>query len=286
MIKLSQKAYKLKTQDAFYVAKIIDNNQIEKIFKNIDTLKISCFVKILCNIDHHFLTPCHDHYLYLMPYLDHDDHIMPEIKIKHYYQFLANLHNQSSYNMKISQSYYDNLSDYLGHIIERREADYRQLIETYEKISMRSPDQWFFIMNYLKYFETLDKAKQFLSQFKDITKGNTSTRVCFNYQHFDYNHIYIKYGCLISIDHVNINIPVFDLFNIFQNDNFFLFDSHVLFENYLNIISLNDDEKILLKCLLNIIPNISFMKDEIQNIIDMNRLLNYIDSIGHFIEQL
>ncbi len=286
VIHLSERAFKIKSDDTFFVAKLINDNSLENMFENINTLQISYFVKVILNIHHQFITPYKNQYIYLMPYLENIDEMGIEMKIHYYLNYIANIHHQTSHYIKLNQTYMQEFYDYLFHIIQEGTSYYQQLVESFEKIQIRSPTQWFYMMNYYRIIKTYNHAKQYLLEYQEHIQSNKNIRVTLNYQNFYFDHILIKDRCLLSIDHICIHLPVFDLYHIFRNKNFELFDSHLLFEYYMNIMSLNDDEIVLLKCLLSILPMIELQNNQIDNIILLSQLLNYIDAIDYFIHQI
>ena len=108
LIKLTQNVYKLKTNDGYYVAKCVEDKHIETIYEYIETLHIHCFVQILLNKNNELLTPYQNNYLYLMPYVDNNQGLLKEMKIKYYFETLAYLHYNSFYFTKVNQQYSQN----------------------------------------------------------------------------------------------------------------------------------------------------------------------------------
>ena len=111
----------------------------------------------------------------------------------------------------------------------------------------------------------------------------TSVRICLNNGNFDYHHICIKDKQLISIDHIRYDMPLYDLYNIYQKIPDFMFDLDCFKSDYFNKIEFLEEEYVLLYCLMNIVPIAVFDHDELDNIIKFSRLLYYLDSINEFI---
>ncbi|MCD7949167.1 MAG: hypothetical protein LUG12_02750 [Erysipelotrichaceae bacterium] len=286
IIKISDRVFKIKSYNDFYVAKIVNNYELEKIFYNIDAMQINVLVKVLLNIKRQYLTSYKHQYIYLMPFLENKNDIPVEIKIKKYFELIAYLHNQSFYTIKVNDQYFQQLYEDLSKIIQERFNYYQQLILKYEKISFRSPSQWYFIMNYHHLYEALENSHNYLRQFIDLTNDYTDMRICFNYQNFDLAHVLMKPYCLLAIDHICMQMPIFDLYSVFENEKFSLFNEDILWATYFQLITLKNHEKILLKCLLYMIPCIEFTNDEIDNILLLTKLLTYIEEVDHFIRQI
>ncbi|MEG0685159.1 MAG: hypothetical protein RR428_08885 [Coprobacillus sp.] len=221
-----------------------------------------------------------------MPYIENSVGLLKEVKIKFYFETLAYLHYNSFYFTKINQQYFDNLKNDILKIINERTIYYQQMIKNFEDVIIRSPSQWMLVMNYYRIYEALCSSRQYLSQYLEHTKNYTQIRVCLNYKHFDYNHIALKDRLLLSIDNVCIDLPIYDLFDIYQRIPDILFDLDCFCDYYFKKIELKEDEKLLLCCLMNIVPIIEYGQDEIENIIKLSRLLYYLDSVHNFIAQL
>lgn len=286
IIKVTDRVYKIKCNNGYYAVKIVDNRQIEQVYEYIETLHIECFVQVLINKNNEILTPFHQNYLYLMPYIENSVGLLKEVKIKFYFETLAYLHYNSFYYTKVNQQYFETLQNDILKIINERTSYYQQMIKNFENIVIRSPSQWMLVMNYYRIYEALCCARQYLSQYLEHTKEFNQIRVCLNYKHFDYNHIALKNRLLLSIDNVCIDLPIYDLFDIYQRIPDILFDLDCFCEYYFKKIELREDEKLLLCCLMNIVPIIEYGTDEIENIIKLSRLLYYLDSIHNFIAQL
>ncbi|MEG0366164.1 MAG: hypothetical protein RR585_04980 [Coprobacillus sp.] len=286
LIKLTQNVYKIKTNENCLVVKIVSDRHIEKVYDYIETLHIHCFVQLYLNKNNELLTPYGDQYLYLMPFVDNSQGRLKEMKIKFYFETLAYLHYNSFYYTKVNQQYFDTLQNDILNVINERTNYYQQMIQNFVNIVLRSPSQWMLVMNYYRIYESLCSARQYLSQYLDHTKEFHQIRVCLNYKHFDYDHISLKEKMFISIDNVCIDLPIYDLFDIYQRIPDILFDLDCFCEYYFKKIELKQDEKLLLCCLMNVVPIIDYGDDEIENIIKLSRLLYYLDSIHNFIGQL
>lgn len=286
LIKITDHVYKVKTNTDVYILKIVYQKELTKTIGYIEALHLKCFVKVIYNKNHQCLTPYHKQYIYLMPYVDNNRGMMKEMKIKFYFETLAYLHTTSFYYTKINQDYFKTLNQDIMDIIHEREIYYEQMIQNYESIVYRSPSQWLLVMNYYRIHQALCNARQYLSQYLQLTKDYTQIRVCLNYKHFDYDHIALKDRVLLSIDNMTIDLPIYDLFDMYQRIPDILFDLDCFSQYYFKNVELKEDEKRLLFCLMNIVPIIYYTDDEIENIIKLSRLLYYLDSICAFIQQI
>jgi hypothetical protein len=287
MIKLTKNVYKLKTDNTKqFVVKIIDNKKIEKIYDYITAMHLKCFVPICLNKNNEIITPYNHHYFYIMPCIDNSQGVLKELKLKFYFETLAYLHINSFFYIKVNQDYFQTIHQDINSIIHEREIYYQQMIQNYESILYRSPSQWMLVMNYYRIYESLCQARQYLTQFIDYTKSFTQMRVCLTYKNFDYNHICLKERLLLSLDCIEMDLPIYDLFDMYQKIPDILFDLDCFSQHYFHKIEYKKEEKLLLCCLMSIVPIIYYSDDEIENIIKLSRLLYYIDSIHGFIESM
>ena len=86
-------------------------------------------------------------------------------------------------------------------------------------------------------------------------KGKNEIRLSLTYNHFNKEHIFVSDETLISIDQMKINYCIYDLIDIFQNHDE-LYESLPLLEYYLKEVKLLKEEKILIQCILSIVPQV------------------------------
>jgi hypothetical protein len=277
-IKVNDYVYKIKS-DQYYYLKFVSDDTLNHIVDYIESLHLKCFVDILKNKDNQILTSYQDYYFYLMEALDESQDELKEIKMKTYFETLSYLHYHSCYYLKVNQEYFKKIYHDINHIIEERTQYYDDIMKSCEQKVYRSPSQWLFVLNYYRIMNSLYTAKMYLKKFMDLVVHVSSLRVCLVYKNFDYQHISLKNRKLLSIDHMSIDIPIYDIYDIYSKLPDILFDLDCLSDYYLKTMVLNDYEKVLLCTLLNVVPVIYLEDDEISNIIKISRLLYYIDSI-------
>lgn len=285
-IKLSSHVFKLKCHEGYFVVKITSQKSLQNMYDLVETLNLSCFVHIIPNLHHEYLTIYQHQYFYLMPFIESGSQHLKEMKIQFYFETLAYLHEHSFYDMKVNQQYFHTLEKDVLKVINERFQYYEKMIESYENEVYRSPSQWMLVMNYYRIYDALALAKQYLSQYMNCIQECHSIRICLTYKNFDYQHISLKHKCLISLDYMEMDLPIYDIFDMYQKIPDILFDLDCLSQSYLKKFELRKEEKLLLCCLMNIVPIIQFEHDEIDNIIKLSRLLYYLDSVHHFITQL
>lgn len=278
-IKINKDVYKIKLDSCFYYLKKTNHYDFQKTIDYIESLHLCCFVNVIKGKDGSVLFSYENQYYYLMESLSNSEALMKEIKIKQYFKILAYLHNHSFYNIKVNKEYFKKIYKDTFQIIQERMAYYNQIMNDYEVIEYKSPSQWLFVLNYYRLDKSLQESLVSLRRFMNKVEDFHVIRVCLTYKHFDYDHIFLKNKKLISIDNLQIDIPIYDIYDVYHKLPDILFDLDCFSEYYLNSVFLNEEEKILLCTLLKIVPIIYLDDNEINNIIKLSRLLYYVDSI-------
>lgn len=206
--------------------------------------------------------------------------------MKFYYDSLAYLHTTSFFNYSVSKNFFKQQITDISAIIHERLSYYEELMNNFEVISYRSPTGWMFVMNYHRIYGSLKKSLELLECYQAYVCNLDTIRLCLTYNNFNYNHIMMKANKLISIDQIKINICIYDIYNMYQKIPELLFDFDVILDSYFNKIKLLKEERLLLQCLLYVVPIVKLGQDEINNIIMMSRLLYYLDSISSLNKKL
>ena len=213
-----------------------------------------------------------------MPYLQEDNHIKKEMKIKTYYQILAYLHNHSFFMQHEEDAFFKKQYDDLFSLIQQRKNDYEELMREFEFRKFKSPAGWMLVLNYYR-------IVHYLSQYQEIMKGKNEIRLSLTYNHFNKEHIFVSDETLISIDQMKINYCIYDLIDIFQNHDE-LYESLPLLEYYLKEVKLLKEEKILIQCILSIVPQVQLNLQEEVNIYQMSKLICYLDGLQEIFKKL
>ena len=80
-IKLSSHVFKLKCHEGYFVVKITSQKSLQNMYDLVETLNLSCFVHIIPNLHHEYLTIYQHQYLYLMPFIESGSQHLKEMKI-------------------------------------------------------------------------------------------------------------------------------------------------------------------------------------------------------------
>ena len=275
-IKVSDKVYKLKTDKEEYALKYIEQNNLDSIIEKLKVLKINFFVYPLINIYNRYVTVFEGISFIILPWIENENILMKDLKLKLFLNSLADLHNYSFYTMKVNESFFDETYDFIAAKIDKVSDYIEEYMYKIERINYKSPSQWLFLLNYPRYIDSIDKANRALENFKEKSLKKDTVRMALTYNDFDYSHILLKKEKILGIENVELAPPIYDLFYTFSSLNEISVDTKSYYEKYFNKFILDDYEKEWLLSLLYIpkIENLSF--DEVKNIEDVTNSLNYI----------
>ena len=285
-IKVSKKVYKVKCKEGFFCLKFVEYNSITVVWDHIESLHLKCFLPIIKNSRQQILTTSEGKTFYLSPWLANDNVIIKELKLKFYYECLAYLHTTSFFNYSVSKSFFKRQIEDIEKIICERKLYYEELMKNFETLAYRSPTGWMFVLNYHRIECCLNNALELLECYQNYVCNLDSIRLCLTYNNFNYNHIMMKESKLISIDYIKINLCIYDIYNMYQKIPELIFDFDIILDSYFCKLKLLKEERLLLQCLLHVVPIIKLDHDEINNIITMSRLLYYLDSISSLNKKL
>lgn len=285
-IKVTKKVYKVKCQEGFFCLKFADDKAIATIIDHIESLHLKCFLPIIHNCHKQVLTNYQDKSFYLSNWIVSDNAIVKELKLKFYYECLAYLHTTSFFNYSVSKSFFKQQINDIKAIIQERCYYYDELMTNFERVVYRSPTGWMFVMNYHRIEASLKKAMELLNCYEMYVENLDMIRLCLTYNNFSYNHVMMKEGRLISIDQIKINLCIYDIYHMYQKIPEFIFDFDIITDSYFGKVELLKEERLLLQCLLHVVPVVELGHDEINNIILMSRLLYYLDSISSLNKKL
>ncbi len=286
IIKLSKKCYKIKTSQNSFILKIADDENVQTIYNYITMLKLNFIVKPLLNKNGLVLTKYQDKWIYITPYLEQDGINVKGLKLRVYFEKIAQLHNKSFYSEKISNGYFEKLFEYLQDQIVSRRSFFENMIQKIESSNYKSSSEWLFLLNYNKIMASINKSDDFLRKVMKQTESKSSIRLSLVYNNFDYDHILLEKDMLLSIDKMKIDLPIFDIYDVYQRMDDVFFDLDDLISNYLKKVILYDYEKSLLCCLLLLVPVIDMNEDEIENVITLTRLFYYLNAVQTVIDLL
>lgn len=275
-IKISDKVYRIKTEKEDYALKYIEQSNLDTIIEKLKVLKVNFFVYPLMNIYNQYMTIYEGISFILLPWIEKENILMKDLKLKFFLNSLADLHNCSFYTMKVNESFFNETYDFIASKIDKTSDYIEEYMYKIERKNYKSPSQWLFILNYPRYTEAIDKANKALENFKEKSLKKDTVRMALTYNNFDYGHVLLKKEKMLGVENIELAPPIYDVFYTFSSLNEINVDTKSYYERYFNKFILDEYEKEWLLSLLYIpiIDNLSL--DETKNIDEVINSLNYI----------
>ena len=211
----------------------------------------------------------------IIEYVENID-IPEEQKYNDFIDLIAILHNKTKFDKKV-------LNDEYMKIYEDLENNYLYLFDYYNNIINEidntiflSPSNYLIARNISLIFDSLNLGKEYLEEWKEKILNLDKMRVCINNNNLKLSNFRrSNKSYIIDWNKSKIDIPSFDLYNFFQNNNVDYFE---ILKRYEKKIPLNDIERNLLFILLLMPKTINFNLNEydmcksIRN--NINKLIN------------
>jgi len=277
-IKISERVFRLKADNGDYALKYLDDNNTENTIARLNMLKLNFFLIPLKNVNNSYITYHEGKYFHITNWCEDEQVLAKDIRLRHYLNRLADLHNNSFYTLKVNEGFYSESYSYIENLIDIFDKRFEKFIGEIEQLGYKSPSQWLIIMNGAYFKNAVVKSKEFLEKFKEETKNKNVLRVALTHQNFDYTHVLVKYDKILSLRKMTITSPVYDIKHLFDNAFSCAIDINNFFQEYLGKFKLSKYEKEWLKSLI-CIPNTNFNQiDEITSISEITIGLHKIKS--------
>lgn len=284
-IKLSDKAYRIKTNENDYILKYIDNKNIDLIIEKLSILNIDWFLLPKININNDYVSSHNGVNFIVYDYLKEEKVTLNDLKLKFFLDKLAQLHNKTFYTLKVNETFFKDTYDYISNKLDETEEIIKNYMNTIEREDYKSPSKWLFLLNYPLYLTAIDKANESLEKFKEFSYTKNSIRMAFTYKNFDYKHIFLKEQKIIGIETMELSPPVYDIFFSLSTLDDISIDMKNYYQKYFKTFVLDDYEKEWLYALLYI-PRITISKDETLNIVNIASSLNYLKNSNDIVNMI
>lgn len=206
-----------------------------------------------------------------------EDIEMPiEQKMSDLISVVANLHNKTTYHKEVTADKYKEIYENILNNIIYKEKIYEELILFAEDEVFPSPSNQLLLTNSSKIFDCLSFCKSELEEWYSLVKENHKERVALIHNNLKLEHfLRNKQEYLISWDNAVVDTPILDVVTLYRNESLKVNFSEILKE-YLNSYELTDEELKLLFILIVIPDEVNVNNQEITNVQNIRRLLDYI----------
>ena len=186
------------------------------------------------------------------------------------------LHSKTSYNKEVSKDKYKEIYSLLKNNIDAINNYYNMMFDSIINVEDYSPSEYIFLNNYYVIDSAIKYCIDKLDEWNLDVIDKDKQRVSLVHNNLRLDH-YIKNNneYLISFDKYIIDSPVIDLYKFYvkewKNINF-----KDLINEYNDISKLGKDEELLLYILICMPYKINFNNKEIDNIIMIRDLIDYL----------
>lgn len=262
------------TSGNFVVKKKPENKNLIDIFNYLKSRNFNYFPSI------YNYTRDNDSYIY--EYIE-DEFVLNPQKSSDLISLVALLHSKTSFNKEVTEETYKEIYENIKNNILYLKDYYHRYYELFLHNIYLSPSEYNFIRNYSKINAALNFSESELDIWYEMVTNKKNERISFIHNNLSLDH-YIKSDreYLISWDKAKFDTPVLDLVSLYQN-NFWDLEFSSLYEKYLSISSLSENEQKLFFIIISLPPKIEFTDNEFECTKNMREKLDYIYKTENFL---
>jgi len=235
----------------------IKPNLNKEIYKSLNDRNFDYYPKLLNNYEEDYL---------IEEYIS-EENIDSDIKLEEMIDLISLLHNKTTFYKKVDISTKKEIYENVTKNILETFKYYDEIMIDIESKEIFSPSENYLAKNISLVFLSLNKAKEKLDIWYNNIKDIERLRYAVNHNNLSLNH-FIKgeRNYLISWNKAKKDIPIYDLYNFFMNNEL---DYELVLEKYMNNTELLDYEKELLYIILLIPPKLSELDSEFDKVKEM-----------------
>lgn len=199
-----------------------------------------------------------------------------EQKIIDLINLLILLHSKTTFYKEIDIDKYKSIYESINNQIDDTYNYYNNLMDNIDNEIFMSPANYLIARNITLIYKSLNYAKENISKWYKLIENNRKVRVVLLHNNLTLDH-YLKNDkpYLISWDKSTIDMPIFDLVSLYQN-NYLDFDFNDLLKIYLSKYPLTKEEMTLFLTIISIPNKITLSTSEYKTVLEVRKLLDYI----------
>lgn len=213
-----------------------------------------------------------------------DIDIPPEQKILDLVDLVSLMHSKTTHYKNISEDEYKKIYEDLMNNFEYLYEYYNDLISIIDDKVFMSPSEYLLARNISAIFKSIEIGRGYVEDWLKEVEGLNRLRMSIVHNNLNLSH-YIRnnYDYLVSWDKSKIDIPIFDLYNLYNN-HFLDFNFFELLKRYEQTYPLKKYELDLFFILINMPSKIEFndtefnmcikISNEIDRLYKSNELVN------------
>ena len=187
-----------------------------------------------------------------------DVSIPKEQKIIDLIDLVSLMHSKTTHYKEIREDEYKKIYEDLSNNFEYLDEYYNDLITLIDDKVFMSPSEYLLACNISFIFSSIKRGKELVEKWYESVKNLNKMRMTIVHNNLELSH-YIRNSkdFLISWDKSKIDIPIFDLYNLYNN-HFLDFDFYEILKRYESTYPLKKYEKELFLILINMPDKIEF----------------------------
>ena len=220
---------------------------------------------------------------YIISKYEEDSNIPKEQKMFDLINTIAVLHNKTSFYKEVSSYEYKTIYENIIKKLDNLYEYYNNYIGIIDSRVVYSPSEYLLSRNISSIFRSIENSKKHINGWYKKIENINKIRLSIIHNNIDLNHfIRNKKSYLISLDKTKIDMPIYDLYNLY-NKYYLDYNFQELLNKYESIYKLKDYEKELLLVLINIPNKLVFINEydmcknisnEINRLYKSNSLIN------------
>jgi len=212
-----------------------------------------------------------------------DVDIPREQKILDLIDLVSLMHSKTTHYKEVSNDEYKKIYEDLSNNFEYLYQHYIEMISLIDDKVFMSPKEYTLARNISYIFKNIEIGKQYIEKFKKQIENLNKMRVVVVHNNLDLSH-YITNNYLISFDKSKIDMPIFDLYNLYNNHNKDFSFLEIL-KRYENDYPLKDYERNLLFILITMPKKLEFNDTEYNMCIKIMDEIERIKKTYMFIDE-
>lgn len=217
-------------------------------------------------------------------YID-DINIPKEQKIMDLVDLVSLLHSKTTHYKKSSEDEYKKIYEDLANNFEYLYEYYIDVISLIDEKVFMSPSEYLLARNISFIFKSIEIGKRYVEEWLNEITGLNKMRMSIVHNNLNLSHyITSDRDYLISWDKSKIDIPIFDLYNLYNN-HFLDFDFFELLKRYENVYPLKKYEINLFFILIMMPSKIEFNDTEYNMCVKISNEIDRLYKSNSLIEQ-
>lgn len=186
------------------------------------------------------------------------------------------LHSKTTFYKEVDIDNYKYIYESINNSIDETLEHYNQLMDGIESEVYMAPSNYLIARNITIIYNALGYAKNNINSWYKMIENQRKVRVVTIHNNLRLEH-YLKEDkpYLISWDKSKIDMPIFDLISLYQN-NYLDFEFIDLLKLYLSKYPLTREEMTLFLTIISIPGKIPLNESEYQTVLSVRRILDYI----------